>query len=35
MNISSLNSTEEHSARATPQAARLRRGYAAAMTGTN
>jgi hypothetical protein len=35
MEISSLDSTEEHSARATPQAARLQRGYAAAMTRTN
>jgi hypothetical protein len=35
MNISSLDSTEEHSARATPQDARLPKDYAAAMTRTN
>jgi hypothetical protein len=35
MNISSLDSTEEHSARATPQAARLGKGYAADRTRTN
>jgi hypothetical protein len=35
MDISSLDSTEEHSARTTPQVARLQKAYAAGARRTN